>query len=92
MKGSKPNKKTIIGTVVNDKVDKTVTILWETKKRHPLYKKFVKRHKKIMAHDEKNEAQKGDLIKIIESRPISKNKTWRVAEVLEKAQEGGQQQ
>jgi len=88
MKASKPNKKTIVGTVVSDKMDKTVTIEWETRKRHPIYKKFVKGHVKIKAHDEKNEATLGDVIKIIESRPMSKDKTWRVVEILEKAQRG----
>ena len=87
---SKPNKKTIIGTVVSDKMDKTVTIEIETRKRHPIYKKFVKKHTKIKAHDEKNEAAMGDLVKVIETRPISKEKTWRIAEILERVQEGQQ--
>lgn len=91
MKGSKPNKKTLVGTVISDKMDKTVTIEWETKKRHPIYKKFIKQFTKIKAHDEKNEASMGDLVKIIETRPISKFKSWRVAEILEKAKEGRQQ-
>lgn len=90
MKMSKPNKKTIIGTVVSDKMDKTVTIEIETRKRHPIYKKFVKKHTKIKAHDEKNEAAMGDLVKVIETRPISKEKTWRIAEILERVQEGQQ--
>ncbi|MFH1665606.1 MAG: 30S ribosomal protein S17 [Candidatus Omnitrophota bacterium] len=88
MKGSKPNKKIIIGLVVSDKMDKTVTVQWETRKKHPLYKKFVKGHKKMKAHDAKNEAKTGDLVKIVEVRPISRDKTWRVVEVLEKAQRG----
>jgi small subunit ribosomal protein S17 len=83
-----PNKKTIVGTVVSDKMDKTVTVLWETRKKHRLYKKFVKERTKIKAHDEKNEAEKGDLVKVIESRPMSKDKAWRVVEILEKAQRG----
>ncbi len=90
MKGSKPNKKTIIGTVVSDKMDKTITVEIETRKRHPIYKKFVKKHTKIKAHDEKNEAAMGDLVKAIETRPISKEKTWKIAEILEKAREGQQ--
>ncbi|MFH1552735.1 MAG: 30S ribosomal protein S17 [Candidatus Omnitrophota bacterium] len=88
MKGAKPNRKTIVGTVVSGKMDKTVTIEWETRKRHPLYKKFVTRHAKIKAHDEKNESSVGDLVKIAETRPISKTKSWVVVEVLEKAQKG----
>lgn len=88
MKASKPNKKTVIGTVVSDRMDKTITIRWETRKRHPLYKKFVKKHTKIKAHDAKNEASIGDLVKVIETRPVSKDKCWRVIEILEKAQRG----
>ena len=91
MKESKSNKKTLVGTVISDKMDKTVTIEMETKKKHPRYKKFVKKQTKIKAHDEKNEAFKGDLVKIIETRPISKSKSWRVSEILEKAEEGRQQ-
>ena len=86
MKGSKPNKKTIVGTVVSDKMEKTVTILWETRKMHPIYKKFVKGHKRIKAHDDKSEAAMGDLVRIEETRPISKDKKFKVVEVLEKAQ------
>ena len=88
MKKTRPNKKEIVGIVVSDKMDKTVTITWETRKKHRLYKKFVKVRTKIKAHDEKNEAVVGDLVKIIESRPISKDKKWRVIEILEKAQRG----
>jgi small subunit ribosomal protein S17 len=88
VKASKPNKKTVIGTVVSDRMDKTITIRWETRKRHPLYKKFVKKHTKIKAHDAKNEASIGDLVKVIETRPVSKDKCWRVIEILEKAQRG----
>lgn len=88
MKKARPNKKTIVGTVISDKMDKTVTVQWETRKKHRLYKKFVKARTKIKAHDEKNEAQEGDLVKVIESRPMSKEKTWRVVEILEKAQRG----
>jgi len=88
VKGSKPNKKTIVGTVVSDKMDKTITVKLETRKRHPLYNKFVKVHTKIKAHDEKNEAAVGDLVKLITSRPISRDKTWRIVEIVEKAQRG----
>lgn len=91
MKGSKPNKKTIIGTVISDKMDKTVTVELEIRKRHPIYKKFVKQHMKIKAHDAKNEAAIGDLVKVIETRPISKEKTWMISEILERAGEGQQQ-
>lgn len=91
MKGGRPNKKTVIGTVLSDKADKTITVLWETRKMHPLYKKFVKRHKKLTAHDENNEAGAGDLVKITEARPISKRKAWRLVKVMEKAEQRGSQ-
>ena len=78
-------RKTRIGKVVSAKMDKTITVLFETKLRHPLYGKFVSRSKKFAAHDEKNECQIGDLVKIIESRPLSRRKRWRLVEVVEKA-------
>ncbi|HPN72501.1 MAG TPA: 30S ribosomal protein S17 [Candidatus Omnitrophota bacterium] len=87
MNSQKPLKKTIIGTVISDKMDKTVTVLWETRKRHPIYKKFVRGHKKIKAHDEKNEASEGDLVMVEEVRPISKEKTWILREIIQKAEE-----
>lgn len=89
MANKKPIRKTIIGTVISDKMDKTVTIMLEVQKRHPIYKKFVKREIKIKAHDEKNEAKIGDLVKILETRPISKDKCWRVIEILQKAKGAG---
>jgi small subunit ribosomal protein S17 len=87
---SNPNirKKTIIGTVVNDKMDKVVTVMLETRKKHPVYKKYLTFHKKLKAHDEKNEASIGDVVKIVETRPLSKQTAWKVVEVVEKAQEG----
>jgi small subunit ribosomal protein S17 len=86
VKGKIPNKKNIVGTVVSDKTDKTVTISWETRKRHPLYKKFVKSHRKIKAHDESNQASVGDRVRIQQTRPISKEKSFRIVEILEKGQ------
>ena len=88
MKKGRSNKKTIIGTVVSDKMDKSVTIEWETRKKHPVYKKLIRRHARIMAHDEKNEASVGDQVRIHETRPISKKKSWSVSEIIEKAQRG----
>jgi small subunit ribosomal protein S17 len=88
LKASKPNKKTVVGIVVSDKMDKTITVMLETQKRHPLYNKFVKGQNKIKAHDEKNEASVGDKVKLVASRPISKEKTWRIIEIVEKAQRG----
>jgi len=88
VKDKRPNKKTIVGVIVNDKMDKSVSVELETRKRHPLYKKLVKTHSKVKAHDEKNEAAIGDLVKLVETRPISKDKCWRIVEILEKAQRG----
>lgn len=87
MKSQKPLKRTITGMVISDTMDKTITVLWETRKRHPLYKKFVRRHKKVKAHDEKNEASVGDLVTVEEIRPVSKEKTWMVKEIIKKGQE-----
>jgi small subunit ribosomal protein S17 len=77
--------KTRIGKVTSVAGDKTITVVFETKLRHPLYGKFVKSSKKYAAHDEKNECNLGDTVKIIESRPISKRKRWNLVEVVEKA-------
>ena len=87
MKQVIPNKKTIVGMVVSDKMDKTVTVQWETRKKHRLYKKFVKERTKIKAHDEKNECKAGDKVNLIESRPLSKDKRWRVSAIVKRALE-----
>lgn len=73
------------GVVVSDKMDKTVVVVEETMKLHKLYKKRVKVSKKYKAHDEKNECKIGDKVKIMETRPLSKEKNWRVVEIIEKA-------
>ena len=73
------------GVVVSDKMDKTVTVLVERKLRHPLYGKFVKKSKKFMAHDELNDCNYGDKVRIMETRPLSKNKRWRVVQIVERA-------
>ena len=73
------------GVVVSDKMDKSIVILVERKVKHPKYGKFVKRSSKFMAHDEKNEAGIGDTVRIMETRPLSKNKCWRLVEIVEKA-------
>lgn len=75
----------LIGKVVSDKNDKTITVLVETYKTHPLYKKRVKYSKKYTAHDEKNEAKLGDTVRIVETRPLSKTKRFRLVEIVEKA-------
>lgn len=74
-----------IGRVVSDKNDKTITVLVETYRKDPLYGKRVKYSKKYTAHDEKNEAKVGDKVRIVETRPLSKNKRFRLVEVIEKA-------
>lgn len=79
------NGRSLIGTVVSNKMEKTIVVQTERKERHPLYGKFIKRNKKFHAHDENNECQIGDTVKIIEHRPISKSKTWKLVEVIEKA-------
>ena len=75
----------LVGKVVSDKTDKTITVLVETYKKHPLYGKRVKYSKKYAAHDEKNEAKIGDIVRIVETRPLSKTKHYRLAEIIEKA-------
>lgn len=78
-------RKQFIGTVVSDKMDKTVVVMVETLVQHPLYKKYIKRRKKYMAHDENNECKIGDKVLIEETRPLSRRKRWRVREILERA-------
>lgn len=78
-------RKTFVGRVVSDKMDKTVTVLVETYKNHPVYKKRVKYSKKYKAHDELSVAQMGDKVEIMETRPMSKTKNFRLVKVLEKA-------
>lgn len=78
-------RKTFIGTVVSDKMDKTVVVMVETLVKHPLYGKYIKRRKKYMAHDENNECKIGDKVLIEETRPLSRRKRWRVREIIEKA-------
>ncbi|WP_217604216.1 30S ribosomal protein S17 [Chitinophaga sp. GbtcB8] len=77
-------RKTRTGVVSSNKMDKTITVSVERKVKHPIYGKFVKKTTKFMAHDEKNECSIGDTVRIMESRPLSKNKCWRLVEVLEK--------
>ena len=77
-------RKTKLGVVSSNRMDKTITISVERKVKHPLYGKFVKKSTKFHAHDEKNECSIGDTVKIMESRPLSKTKRWRLVEVVEK--------
>ena len=78
-------RKTRIGVVVSDKMDKTVVVAIVDNVRHPLYKKIVKRTVKLKAHDENNECRIGDRVSLMETRPLSKDKRWRVVEIIEKA-------
>ncbi|WP_035107616.1 30S ribosomal protein S17 [Desulfovirgula thermocuniculi] len=86
-------RKVLVGRVVSDKMDKTVVVAVERLVRHPLYQKVVRRTKKFKAHDEHNECRVGDKVRIMETRPLSKEKRWRVVEILERARgveaEGG---
>ena len=78
-------RKTRIGIVSSDKMDKTITVTVKYKEKHPIYGKFVNKTKKYHAHDEKNEAQVGDRVLLMETRPLSKLKRWRLVEIIEKA-------
>lgn len=74
-----------VGVVVSDKMDKTRVVMVETLVQHPLYKKYVKRRKKFYAHDEKNETHVGDVVRIMETRPLSRLKRWRIVSIVRKA-------
>ena len=78
-------RKTRIGTVVSDKMDKTIVVEIRTRVRHPLYGKIMNRTNKIKAHDENNECGIGDTVRVMETRPLSKDKNWRLVEIVEKA-------
>jgi len=80
------DRKIRIGTVVSNKMDKTATILIEQLAEHPFYHRVVKKSKKVLAHDENNDCQIGDKVRIMETRPLSKRKAWRVAEIMERAE------
>ena len=79
------SRKTRIGKVVSDKMDKTIVVAVTEHVRHPLYKKIVKRTYKLKAHDENNECHIGDKVKVMETRPLSRDKRWRLVEIIEKA-------
>jgi len=84
-KKEKGRRKTQIGTVISDKMDKTVTVLVERISKHSIYKKYIRKRAKFKAHDENNVCRIGDKVLIVEGRPLSKEKRWRVREVIEKA-------
>nr|WP_319494670.1 30S ribosomal protein S17 [uncultured Desulfobacter sp.] len=85
METTKKNKKELIGLIVSDKMDKSVVVRVERFVQHKVYKKYIKRYKKYHAHDEQNECRIGDEVKIIETRPLSKLKRFRIAEIVKKA-------
>jgi len=82
---NKTGKKVFQGKVVSDKMEKTITVQIERRTLHPIYQKYVSKSKKVKAHDEKNEAKTGDTVRIIECRPVSKDKTWNLLEIIERA-------
>ena len=79
------SRKTRVGKVVSDKMDKTVVVIVEDRVAHPVYKKIIKRTYRLKAHDEQNQCGIGDRVKVMETRPLSKDKRWRVVEIVEKA-------
>lgn len=85
MAAERGDRKVRTGTVVSDRMDKTVIVRIESQKRHPLYGKTVRRTSRLAAHDEANEAHVGDVVRVMETRPLSKTKRWRVVEIVEKA-------
>ena len=79
------SRKTRVGKVVSDKMDKTVVVIVEDRVAHPVYKKIIKRTYRLKAHDENNECGVGDIVRVMETRPLSKDKRWRLVEIIEKA-------
>ena len=82
---SRSARKERIGVVISDRMDKTILVAVQRQIKHPIYGKFIKKTTKLMAHDERNDAKQGDSVRIMETRPLSKRKRWRLAEVLERA-------
>jgi small subunit ribosomal protein S17 len=78
-------RKERIGTVISNKMEKTIVIVEKRKVKHPIYGKFISRTSKFMAHDEKNDCNIGDVVRIMETRPLSKKKNWRVVQIIERA-------
>ena len=84
MKVDRGNRKTRVGEVVSDKMDKTITVAVKRRVKHPVYGKYISRTTKFSVHDDKNECHEGDTVKIMETRPLSRNKRWRLVEIIEK--------
>jgi len=87
MSETEKTAKTVTGEVVSNRMDKTISVLVSRKVKHPLYEKYIRRSTKFMAHDEKNECNEGDVVIIESSKPISKNKFWKLQKILTKTQE-----
>jgi small subunit ribosomal protein S17 len=87
MSETSSNPRTLTGRVVSDKMDRTVTVMVERRVRHPLYGKIIRRSTKVHAHDEENSCRVGDTVRVVECRPISKSKTWRLVEIVERAEQ-----
>ena len=85
VQAGKSGKKEFVGLVKSNKMDKTIVVAVETTTQHPLYKKYVTRIKKLKAHDEANDAKTGDRVRVVECRPISKEKCWKLTEIVERA-------
>jgi small subunit ribosomal protein S17 len=85
MEEQKSNRRVLTGVVVSDKADKTIVVMVETLVKHPLYKKYIRRRKKFMAHDPQNDCGVGDTVSIIEHRPLSARKRWHLEKIMEKA-------
>ena len=83
--GERGKRKTLSGVVSGDKMDKTIVVMVNRLVRHPVYKKYIRKRTKVKAHDEKNECHVGDKVLLVETRPLSKDKRWRVREILERA-------
>ena len=81
------NPRTVSGTVVSDKMDKTITVLIERREKHPVYGKYIRRSSKVHAHDENNECNQGDTVTVVECRPYSKTKTWVLKSIDERARD-----
>lgn len=79
------SRKEVVGKVVSNKADKSIIVMVERKVKHPVYGKFIKKSTRFMAHDEKNQCKTGDIVQLMETRPLSKNKRWRLEKILERA-------
>ncbi len=89
MSEQQSSNRTLQGRVISDQMDKTVTVLIERRVKHPVYGKFMRRSTKVHAHDENNECRTGDLVQVEQCRPLSKSKSWRLVQVVERAAQGG---